>query len=185
MVNSALMEKAWKKAERSVFRLEAIPVYKVPEDLILFEKWKQGRLELDARSKEWLKNLKKTSQRGVKIQRVRVVPLPLSDYIRYEIDFWKNSVKCGEEILSLKSKDYGKIIKNLDFTPKDFWMFDDKALIIFLYDSRGDFVREESIPNKATIKRYAELKRKLLERAVQMDKFLKGRHNIAFTSSSC
>jgi hypothetical protein len=184
MVNSHLMEKAWKKAERSVFRLEAVSVYKVPEDLLLFEKWKRGKFELDARSKEWLKNLKKTSQRGVKIQRVRVAPLPLSGYIRYEIDFWKNSEKCGEEILFLESKDYGKIIKNLDFTPKDFWMFDDKALIIFLYDGKGNFLREKPISDKSEIKRHAELKRKLLEHAVQMDEFLKGRPN-ASISSSC
>ena len=119
---------------------------------MLFGKWKQGRLELDARSKEWLKKLKKTSRRGVKIKRVSVVPLPLSDYMNYEIDFWKNSIKYGE-ILLLKTGEYRRIIKNMDFAPEDFWTFDDKILIIFRYDGKGDFVREEPISDKAAIKR--------------------------------
>ena len=51
------MENAWKTAKKNIFRLEAIPEYGVPEDLILFEKWQRGKLELDEASKKWLENL--------------------------------------------------------------------------------------------------------------------------------
>lgn len=173
MVKLSLIEKAWKKSEKNIFRLEGIPEYNVPEDLVLFEKWKQRNFEFDADSRKWLQNLKSTKERGVKIQRVRIVPLPLSDYIKYEIDFWKHSAKNGEAILFLESKDYENIIKSMAFEPKDFWMFDDEVLIIFHYDKTGDFVKEEQIPNKDVIKKHIELKKKLLNHAIPMNEFLK------------
>ncbi len=110
MVESPLFEKAWKSAKKSIFRLEVLPEYAVPEDLVLFEKWKQGKLELDKASKKWLKQLKTTKEKGVALQRVRIVSLPLSDYLLYEMEFWKHSFKKGEEILFLEESQYKEII---------------------------------------------------------------------------
>ncbi len=172
MVKLLLMEKAWKSAKRNIFRLEAIPEYGVPEDLALFEKWKQGKLELDEASKEYLEKLKKTKGRGVEMQRVRIVPLPISEYIEYEIDFWEHSIQNGEEILFLEENEYQNLIKNLNFEPRDFWMFDDKVLIIFYYDSKGGFLREEAIQTDKTIKQYKDLKKKLLKKSILMKQFL-------------
>lgn len=73
MVELSLTEKAWASARKNIFRLEAIPEYSVPEDLVLFENWKQGQFELDEASKEYLEKLSKTKERGVKMQRVRIV----------------------------------------------------------------------------------------------------------------
>ncbi len=172
MTQISLMENAWKSARKNIFRLEAIPEYGVPEDLVQFEKWKLGESDLDEASINWLGNLNKTKERGVKMQRVRVVPLPLSDYIKYEIYFWKHSMQNGEEILFLEEKEYDRLIQPLNFKPKDFWMFDDKVLIIFHYDKTGDFVMEESITDMQTTNEHLELKQKLLQSAIPMEEFL-------------
>ncbi len=172
MLKLQLFGKAWKSAKKNIFRLEAIPEYGVPEDLVLFEKWKQGTLELDKASKAYLEKLNKTKKRGVKMQRVRIVPLPISEYIKYEIDFWKHSIQKGEEILFLEENEYENLIKNLNFEPRDFWMFDDKVLIMFYYDGKGDFLREEVIQNDKIIKQYKDLKEKLLKKSIPMKQFL-------------
>ncbi len=173
MANLSLMEKAWKNATDNIFRLEAIPEYNVSEDLISFEKWKQGKADLDQASINWLENLNKTKERRVKMQRVRVVPLPLSDYVKYEIDFWKHSTQNGEEILFLEEKEYERLIQSLNFKPKDFWMFDDRVLIIFHYDKTGNFVREELVTDEIIIKHHIDLKHKLLQHAIPMKEFLR------------
>lgn len=54
MVELSLTENAWASAKKNIFRLESIPEYGVPEDLVLFENWNQGRFELDEASKEYL-----------------------------------------------------------------------------------------------------------------------------------
>jgi len=173
MVPLSLMEEAWKNSRKAIFRLEIIPEYNVPEDVILFENGKQGKFEFDADARKWLHNLKSTKERNVNIQRVRVVPLPFPEYIKYEIEFWKHSIPNGEEIFFLESKEYENIIKNLDFEPKDFWLFDDEILIIFHYDETGNFVKEKLISNEEMIKKHAELKKELLKRAIPMEEFLK------------
>lgn len=175
MVKLSITEKVWNKAQKNIFRLEAIPEYNVPEDLVLFNKWKQSKLESDKAFLKWLEGLNKTKERGVKMQRVRIVSLPFSDYIKYEIDFWKHSTKQGENILFLEAKRYEHIKQKFNFEPKDFWIFDDKILIIFHYDEKGDFVKEKLIPDKETIKKYVELKRELLDHAIPMDEFLKSK----------
>ncbi|MEK6846213.1 MAG: DUF6879 family protein [Nanoarchaeota archaeon] len=173
MANISLMEEAWKSARKNIFRLEAIPEYNIPEDLVSFKKWKQGKSDLDEASKKWLENLSKTGWRGVRMQRVRVVSLPLSEYIKYEIDFWKYSIKNGEEILFLEDKKYRTAIQNIDFELRDFWMFDDKVSIIFHYDETGDFVKEEPVADQRVIKKHLELKQKMLQLAIPMGEFLK------------
>ncbi len=172
MAKISLMENAWKNATKNIFRLEAIPEYNVPEDLIAFEKWKRKKSDLDEASKKWLENLDKTKERGVKMQRVRVVQLPLSDYVKYEMNFWKHSIRNEEEILFLLENEYRKAIQTLNFKPRDFWMFDDKVLIIFHYDETGDFVKEESITDEKTIKNYLGLKQKLLQLTIPMEELL-------------
>jgi hypothetical protein len=153
-------EEAWRKAKKTIFRLEALPEYNVAGDLTLFERWKKGKLELNRGSKIWLNNLKKTKEKGVKIQRVRVFPSPISDYIKYEIDFWKYS---SEEITFLEEKEYKKIIEKSGFIPKDFWLFDDDTLFIFYYDKEGHFIKEELISDEVIINGYLKLKKKLLD----------------------
>ena len=166
------MQNAWKNVTKGIFRLESIPTYKVPSDLTLFKRWQQGKLDMVKAGEGWLKRLQLTSAKGIKIERVRIVPLPLSRYLRYEIDFWKYSQKLGEKIFFLESKEYGKIIRTLSFRPIDFWMFDDETLILFHY-KKGNLVREEFISDKKIINEYKNLKNKLLWKAISIKKFLK------------
>lgn len=172
MVRAPLMLSAWKKVRKNIFRLESLPKYNVPEDLVLFKKWKKGKLNVNFDFKDWFKNLEKIKKKGIKIQRVRILPLPLSNYTKYEIDVWKHSIKYGEKIYFIKSKNYQKIKKSLHFKPKDFWAFDDKIVVIFYYNKKGNFIKEELI-SKAKINNYKSLKRKLLQNSIPMKHFLK------------
>lgn len=172
MLNMPLMEKAWENSKKNIFRLEEIPEYNVPEDLVNFNKWKHGKFVIDKDSKNWLANLKSTKNKRINIQRVRIVSFPFSNYLKYEIDFWQHSTKAGEKILFLDKAIYQKIKFTLDFSPEDFWLFDDKTLIIFHYNPKGDFVREEPILDPQTINKYVILKKELLRYAISMSKFL-------------
>lgn len=125
----------------------------------------------------WKKNMifgnKNSNQpaRGVQIQRVRIVPLPLPEYIRYEIDYWRNSAKNGEEIFFLKEDGFAGIKSTLNFEPEDFWLFDDEVLIIFYYEN-GDLMEERLINDPKIIENYKQLKYKLSEQALPISKFL-------------
>lgn len=170
MIQIKIMTKAWKKARKNIFRMETLPEYHVPSDTLLFEQWKKGELKPNE-DEAWFKQLKETKAKKIKMQRVRIVPLPLPEYIRYEIDYWKTSQKCGEKFLFLKSEDYQKIISTLNFNPEDFWMFDNKVLVIFHYKN-GDLDSKELIGDKEIINQYVNLKRTLIKKSTPMKEFL-------------
>ena len=158
--------------QKNIFRLELIPEYKVPADLILFEKWKNKEMIVDTQKDKWLKSLREAKNKGVKVQRVRITPLPIPEYIFYEIDYWHYSIQAGEEILFLSEADYNQLQTKSDFKAEDYWMFDDEVLVIFHYKN-GDLIKEEMIRGKELIEKHREFKEKLLNQAILMNKFLK------------
>ena len=166
-------QNTWNKAKNSIFRLESLPEYRIKHDLENFEKFKKRNPYIGSKERQWFSQLKKTKQKGVKIQRTRIISLPLSDYLRYEINFWQHSIKNGEEILFLDKKDYIRIKSKLKIKSKDFWMFDDKVLVIFYYDSKGRWLNEKIITNNKVINNYKKLKKELIKHAVPMYDFLK------------
>lgn len=169
-------DKNWRNAKSGIFRLEGRAEYRLPGDWENFEKWKQGNLDLSKNKswQEWINSLKNAQNRKVCMQRVKVVPAPLPDYIKYEIDLWrKYSTQNGEQIFFIAASDYQEIIAKAGFDTKDFWIFDDEVLLIINYDKSGRQADEILIANGGMINRYSNLKQKLLEKAVPMELFLK------------
>ena len=169
-------DKNWRNAKKSIFRLEGRAEYKTPGELENLNKWKLGELDLDADKgwQEWLKALKAAKTRGFAPQRVRAVPKLLPDYIKFEIDIWqKYSVKTGEEIFFIDESEYQAIIAEFGFGPKDFWLFDDEKLLILNYGKAGQFLGDILITNGGMVKRYCDLKMKLLQKSTPLESFVK------------
>jgi len=173
MVDIQIMPEIWKNAKKDIFRLEALPIYNVTEDFDLFRKWEKGKLNINLDFKKWLKNIKTTKSKGIRIRRVRVVQPRISDYLKYEIDVWKRTTKKGEEVYFIKSDDYTNLKKLFNFEFKDFWMFDNKVLLIFHYSKNGNFVKEELIIKEDILAYYKKLKSNLLKQCLPMNKFIK------------
>ncbi len=178
MTEMPLFDISWEKAKIRIFRLESLPVYNVPGDMKIFEEWKKSKKFPAGSYEEWIQKLEKTKQRGVVMQRARVSTLPLSDYLKYETDFWKRfSSKHGEQISFIDKEKFEKIKSDAGFELKDFWMFDDKLVIIFHYNENGNFLDEELITDPAAISKHVELKTKLLGNSIGMIQFLyKAKH---------
>jgi hypothetical protein len=169
-------DKYCRSAKKSIFRLEGRAEYRAPGEQENIAQWKQGKLDLDSNKlcQQWMASLKNAKTKKIAVQRVRVAPKPLSDYIKFEIDVWrKYSSQNGEKFLFLECGEYQKIIAGLGFNPKDFWLFDDKTLLIFNYDKTGQFSGEILITDGEMIRRYSDLKYKLLQKSVPVGSFLK------------
>ena len=162
MAETPLFNKAWEEAKVRIFRLEALPQYNAPE---------KGRKNFEEAG-EWLNNLDKAKEKCLAIHRIRVFILPISDYLKYQIDLWKISKNSGEQTLFLEEEKYKKTIEGLDFKPQDFWLFDDKLVIIFHCDTKGNFLEEELVIEKEAVSKYVELRKKLMENSLSMTPFL-------------
>ncbi len=171
MVETPLFNKAWQAAKVRIFRLEALQEYDAPEEKVLFEKWKKGDknfTEYDG----WFKLLGQAKEKGIPIHKVKVVKLPVSEHLKYEIDLWKKLKIHGEQILVIEEEKYNTLTQNPDFKPKDFWLFDDKLAIIFDYNEKGELVGEELVTDKTQVAKHLELKNRLTESSLSLTPFL-------------
>lgn len=164
-------DKNWRSAKKSIFRLEGRPEYQVPGRQVHLENWKQGKLDLscDKIWRGWLAALKTVQAKGITPQRVRVAPKMMPENIKFEVALWQEySAKKGEKLYSLDIDRYQSIIAASGFDPKDFWLFDDEKLLMFNYGKAGQFAGEILITSGSMVKRYCDLKYKLLQSSVML-----------------
>ena len=122
--------------KRSAFRLECLPAYAVTEDAEreAFRCWKAGE-ELPPVEREWLLTVRRAIARGARMQRVRMVSTPLTEYQRFQFRWgYEENTGAGEEISILDNRPDGLLAV-------DFWLFDDSVAVVLEYDDAGQFLR--------------------------------------------
>lgn len=159
---------AFSSAKEETFRLELLDRYLIDGEKESIAYWKaHGRPQKDPLLKEWNELLERVMNQGAITQRVHVVSLPLSDYIKYEIAAYKIT---KEDVGLISRSDYVNIKK--PFEPKDFWLIDGRHLFLVNYDKDGRWRSFEHIKDRQEVDRYDELRRLLLSRSTPIKKFL-------------
>lgn len=157
-------------ASREVFRLEYRKDYNVPADLAEFARWKAGEpTAADDPDNEYWQEVRSLRARDVACRRVRVIDFPISDYLRYEINFYEGSIRVGEEILFIERARAIDFMQDTVVT-QDFWQFDRSTVLLWKYDSLGCRDGQEEIAGPAADP-YRRLTEQLLDGAMPMDAF--------------
>lgn len=118
--------------ERSAFRLETLPEYRVPQEVELLARFKQGEEVRMPDDHPWLERVRQHTRAGRIMRRVRVVTSPLTDYLRFELSMYHQTVAAGEHIRVCNSPEIGRF--------GDWWLFDNRVVIILNYDEAGHFL---------------------------------------------
>jgi len=155
--------------EHSAFRLETLPVYSVPEEADDFQRFLSGESLPISMNEEWCDWTRQQTLLGKTLQRVRVISLPLSSYLRFEIDWrYVYSNVAGEEIYLLEKSKIPADMLSL----ADFWLFDGRVLVRLRYDSNGHFIAEEADIAASSISIYREAATSLLSLGTPLKQFL-------------
>ncbi|MFA5070981.1 MAG: DUF6879 family protein [Candidatus Pacearchaeota archaeon] len=149
------MDSYFENFEKSAFRLELLQKYSVDEELEDFSNFIKTSKINSKKYSEWTEIISKAKSRGVIMQRVHIVDFPLSDYLKYEFEYYKISKKIGEQIFLL---DKNKFNEKVNF---DFWLFDDRIVLKMNYDQDGKFLGFEKIIGN--VDKFVKLKNKLLK----------------------
>jgi hypothetical protein len=124
--------------ERTARRLETRDRYDVPSERPYIDRWRAGMQEdpehLVRYRAPWLDAVRANVVQGRRYQRVRIVPEPLTEYLRYALRGTKQTVEVGEDIRYLPRARANE----LDLPDHDFWLFDEDrlALLHFTADDR-------------------------------------------------
>ena len=128
----------------SAFRLETLPDYQVPQDVQWLRRFRAGEERPPERdSRPWLATVRSAKERGARMQRVRMVESPLTEYQRFQFSWgYPENEGAGEEIYILDSEPDGLL-------RVDFWLFDDAQAVVLEYDEQGRFLRPVAVSNVA------------------------------------
>jgi len=158
-----IFKKFKNETEKKVFKLEVLQYYSEGvENKPSLQRWLKGNKEesirlLKQNAKEmaawWPKNSR------IKKIRIHMVEYPLSDYVQWEIEAYKNVniPEAGEEVYLLDSK----YMEEYPDIPEG-WIFDDNRVISTIYDKDGR-VKEFEVYEHDEAKSFLELRDKLLK----------------------
>jgi hypothetical protein len=129
----------------SAFRLETLPAYRVEQEVEWFAEWQRSGTvpELTPDNDSWCKLVNEAKSAGRRMQRVRLVTTPLTEYERFELATFRDSVAAGEEIRVCHRESWERI-ETADDNLSDFWLFDEQTTIMLRYDAEGRFQGTEN-----------------------------------------
>jgi hypothetical protein len=121
--------------QRSAWRLELLPQYLVPQEREAFAAYRAGAPRPPRLGDDWCDTLRAARAEGKTVGRVHVVTPPLSEYLRFETQwFYPYNVAAGEDVRIL---DLSRTTRPIELPNFDFWLFDDERVVAMLYENDG------------------------------------------------
>lgn len=153
--------------ERSAFRLETLQVYNVPAETELVDLFKSGAPQPEAhRTRPWTDQVREIVTTGRTITRVHVVDLPLTPYLKFEIQWgYTSNTAAGEQIFLRTNRE------GVD-TFEDFWLLDGSSVIQMRYGADGSWLGAELIDAPELVSPYCVAAQAALGGATPLEHFL-------------
>jgi hypothetical protein len=156
----------------SAFRLETLNAYTVPSEASDYSRFLAGEELPISVGVEWAQMVQKRITEGKKMQRVHLVTMPLTSYLKFEVEWgYVHSSAAGEQIYLLDRTKVPPQIQTM--TTTDFWLFDQKTLVVMQYDSTGRFLTPQKEDSPSIIAAYRDISDTLLSIAIPLKIFLK------------
>lgn len=138
---------------RSARHMENRDRYDVPGEREEFRRFLDGDwTERDERRERsgWEAIVRGVVDRGGRFERVRVVPEPLTDYLRFELFGCRLNVEFGEDVRYL---DRTEAVR-LDLPDHDFWVFDSSTLVLLRFTADDRPLAHEVITDPELVERH-------------------------------
>lgn len=123
----------FRQFEHTAYRLEVRTIYGVPEEDEPFQRFLAGEDPSTDWFEPWLALMREQTSQGKRVERVRVVDEPPSDYLRFEIWGTPHNLAAGEDIRYLTRSRANE----LGLPNEDTWLFDSKRLARLHFDGQN------------------------------------------------
>jgi hypothetical protein len=121
----------------SWFRLETLQVYSVDYEREEFEQF-VATGAFDREPGDWQAMISRHVGAGRSLSRVHVIEEPVTDYLRYEFEAYRQNAAAGEEVRIIPVQGSSWPVGLPEGV--DFWLFDDREVWDMHYDEQGRFV---------------------------------------------
>jgi hypothetical protein len=154
-------------ASVSLDHLELRDCYAVDAEDERYRWWREHRAELPREMHPWWDMTAATVARGVRIRRMRVVSVPVTEYIAFEhASAWQN-VEAGEELRWLPRSQASDLL----LPGNDFWLVDGERVLFNLFDGDGRPVGKQRTDDAEVAKAVGASLQAVWERAIDHAEF--------------
>ncbi|MFG2141383.1 DUF6879 family protein [Streptomyces sp. NPDC048650] len=169
LISSAERNRLIEAVAHDAFHLELRDDYSVPLEDGPYEKWLAGVVD-NGFMDSWLSMIRRLTQEGKIVRRVRVVTEPHTPYIHWEHETTPLNEGAGEQIRWLPRQE---LPEGLSFPlgGKDWWLLDDKLLAVGHFDDDGRVLGSEVIDNPETVAECVRVRDLLWDSAIQHSEY--------------
>ena len=156
--------------KQSAYRLETLQSYAEQSESSPFDLYRRGEQPESSFMADWCQMVRGHVEAGRSMRRVHIVDLPLSQYMRFEIECcYGDTGRAGEEIRLLEREKLPRVVSNAAL--EDFWLFDDSTVMVNDYDQNGTIfqARISSVPK--LVQHYVAIDRQIWELSVPFQEF--------------
>jgi hypothetical protein len=171
-----ILDQQFQTFERSAFRLELRDRYEIPAKRARIGSFLDGQPLPDQDAKDaWMKFIRNSLRLGKSISRVHVLPVQLTPYLRYEIEWgYLYTATAGESIHLVQFADASHYLAEQTL---DYWLFDDNGAVLMHYHPDGRFLKSQIVDDPQQIAKLTKLKYDLLTIAVPLRQYLRRQRN--------
>lgn len=152
----------------AAFRLEVRQSYGVLSEDAAFQTFLDGGDPGIDWLSDWLDGARSKTAAGKRIERVRVIDEPPSDFLRFELSVTPHNLEAGEDIRYLPRA----IADELDIPNEDFWLFDTTTVLILHFDDNDRFSDIEAITDPAKVAPYGAARDLVWQHALPYQTYL-------------
>ncbi|MBB4923779.1 DUF6879 family protein [Kitasatospora kifunensis] len=126
--------------QSEAWRLETLPTYTMPQEAEKLARFLAGESSPEDYKSGWMDEVEQWTAEGKRVGRVHIVTRPLSDYLRFEFEYYyRHHVRAGEDIRILDVTDRENPLPSV----RDFWIFDQSKIVLMNYRADGTQISRE------------------------------------------
>lgn len=158
--------------KHTAFRLETLQWYAEPSESSPFNHYQRGIDPGPSHMDEWCQTIKHHMQSGRSMRRVHIVDLPLSTYMKFEVECgYRFSGAAGEEIRLIDRSTLSSELTKL--CHEDFWFFDNTTVMINDYNSGHTLYQARITSDPHAVAYYAEIEKRIWKIGIPFRAFYK------------
>jgi hypothetical protein len=140
VAGDGIFEPLFHAARQYAFPLEVQDTYGVADEVEALRRWEAGETyepeEQPASWKAWDDLMTETVERGITLERLRVVTVPHSGYTRWLLSQTDTRLEVGEAVRWLPRH----LANPTDVPGDDYWLFDDDTVAFTTFAATGEFM---------------------------------------------
>lgn len=168
LVDRATFRRLFETFEHTAWRLETRRGYasdREDPDYVAF--LETGSAPCDLNSEPWFLNIRRQTDAGKRVGRVRVADSPPSQEQLFLLDYARHNASVGEDMRYLWREDADR----LQLPAEDFWLFDSRLVARMQFDDGDNLEGVELITEPAEVVRYCILRDAAMHHAVPYGEF--------------